>query len=136
MPTGITWDMLGNPAFGDTTGIGLGDPYPPQAPTAIVQPVGDSCPTGYGTIYKYDGTTECIDPTTPNIAAIIQQETRGSLTDRILQTVAPTAAPGAECGWDLSCQLSRLLTTLEPWAIGVGVIVGLLAIAYVVRAFR
>lgn len=132
-----SYDMVGRGLlYAASSATTDGDNPDEQAiPSPNIAAAGD-CPAGYGTIYKYDGTTECIAATTPNIAQVIREKTAGSVADQILQAVAPTSTDPNACGWDLSCQLNKLLATAAPWAIGVGVVVGLVAVAYVVRAFR
>lgn len=83
---------------------------------AAAQPAGATgCPTGYGTIYKYDGTTECIDPATPNIAAVIAAKTQGGIVDRATIGLADTLKTGVDAVKGAGSELGALANPFGSW---------------------
>jgi hypothetical protein len=108
------------------------------APGVATVPTGDTCPSGYGTIYAWDGSKQCLTPeqiaAAPDIADTIAKGTAPPLQDRVLIGGVATVNKARDA-------LSGALPTLPfgTWgdvasllAIGVGVVL----VAYVVRSFR
>lgn len=81
----------------------------------LVASVNGTCPTGYGTIYKYDGTTECVDPRTPDIANVIAAETQGGPMDRLTIGVADTLKTGVDAVQGAARDLAAAANPLGSW---------------------
>ncbi len=81
----------------------------------IVPSMEGTCPSGYGTIYKYDGTTECADPRQPNIADVIAAETAPGLIDRATIGIADTLKTGVDAASAAGRGLGNLANPFGSW---------------------
>jgi len=113
-------------------------PYDPERTAS--DRLGDlaGCPSGFGVIYatpEYGDelyTRKCRAVAATSAADIIR-ETRGGVSDTVLQTLFPTSDPGGPCAaLDVACHLRGL----RPYLVGGALLGGLVALAYIVRAFR
>lgn len=73
------------------------------------------CPSGYGTIYKYDGTTECADPMQPAIADVIAAETAPGMVDRATIGIADTLKTGVDATRGAVGDLAALANPFGSW---------------------
>lgn len=145
---GIVSDWLGNlqatppPDALPIPGVSYnGDGYAASvaAPGVATVPTGDTCPQGFGTIYAWDGSKQCLTPDQiaaagPGIQDQIAKGTAPNLQDRI-------AIGGVDAVNKARDAISGALPNLPfgTWGdvgslllIGVGVV----AVAYVWRSFR
>lgn len=74
-----------------------------------------ACPAGYGTIYKYDGTTECADPMQPNIADVIAAEAGPGPVDRMTIGIADTLKTGVDAARGAVGDLAALANPFGSW---------------------
>lgn len=113
-------------------------PYDPERSAS--DRLGDlaGCPSGYGVIYAtpeygdelYTRKCRAVEATS---AADIIRETRGGVSDTVLQTLFPTSEPGGPCATlDLACHLRGA----RPYLVGGALLIGLGFVAYIIRAFK
>lgn len=148
---GIVSDWLGNlqatppPDALPIPGVSYnGDGYAASvaAPGVATVPTGDTCPSGYGTIYAWDGSKQCLTDDQivaagPGIADQIAKGTAPSLQDRAIIQGADWAKKGCLALGLTNCDTMPTFTPkVWTWIIVALAIAGTVGGAYVYRSFK